>query len=160
MRSCFFYRTKIGRIGIEEFDGKIARIYFEDEEVDDLIDISETVLIRNAYIQLDEYFEGKRKSFDLPLHLGGTEFQLDVWRVLCTIPYGKTITYADVAKKIGNKDASRAVGGACNANPIPIIVPCHRVVGANDKLVGYKGGTNIKRILLNLERDVERTIKQ
>lgn len=101
--------------------------------------------------QLDEYFEGKRKVFDLPLLLLGTEFQQRVWHCLGTIPYGQTLTYAKEAQRVGCKSAVRAVANANHANAISIIVPCHRVIGSNGKLVGYGGGLDVKRYLLTLE---------
>jgi len=101
--------------------------------------------------QLDEYFAGKREDFDLPLVLDGTPFQLSIWRHLQKIPYGKTISYLDLAKKIGNPKAVRAVGLANGSNPIPIIVPCHRVIGSNGSLTGFGGGLPTKQKLLALE---------
>ncbi|MGA8143123.1 MAG: methylated-DNA--[protein]-cysteine S-methyltransferase [Candidatus Acidiferrales bacterium] len=101
--------------------------------------------------QLHAYFEKELKHFDLPLSLVGTDFQLRVWRTLQTIPYGETTTYGELACRIGNPRASRAVGLANGSNPIPIIVPCHRVIGANGGLVGYGGGLSNKKALLFLE---------
>ncbi len=101
--------------------------------------------------QLTEYFAGKRKVFDLPLELKGTEFQKKVWQALREIPYGTTCSYGEIAAKIGNPKASRAVGGANNKNPIAIVVPCHRVIGANGSLVGYASGLRTKEALLKLE---------
>jgi methylated-DNA-[protein]-cysteine S-methyltransferase len=98
--------------------------------------------------QLDEYFAGKRQSFDLPLNLQGTEFQLAVWNELLRVPYGETITYAELANRIGRPSAIRAVGAANGANPIPVIVPCHRVIGSNGTLTGYGGGIERKQWLL------------
>ncbi|HEY7095902.1 MAG TPA: methylated-DNA--[protein]-cysteine S-methyltransferase [Terriglobales bacterium] len=102
--------------------------------------------------QLEFYFAGKLDSFDLPLSPAGTEFQQKVWQHLCDIPYGETISYGELAKRIGNPNASRAVGLANGSNPIPIIIPCHRVIGSNGKLTGYGGGLPIKEKLLALER--------
>jgi methylated-DNA-[protein]-cysteine S-methyltransferase len=99
-------------------------------------------------LQLDEYFAGKRRAFDLPLQLQGTEFQRRVWRVLLEIPYGVTWSYGQLAKRIGNPNASRAVGLANGQNPVSILVPCHRVIGANGSLTGYGGGLERKRWLL------------
>jgi len=113
----------------------------------------ETPLIKNAVKQLDEYFNKKRKNFELPLSLNGTEFQLKVWGALQKIPYGETCSYGELAKMIGNSKASRAVGMANNKNPIAIIIPCHRVIGADGSLTGYAGGLNIKKILLELEKN-------
>jgi methylated-DNA-[protein]-cysteine S-methyltransferase len=101
--------------------------------------------------QLSEYFAGRRREFDLPLAQDGTAFQRAVWRVLTTIPYGATISYAELARRIGNARASRAVGLANGANPLPIIVPCHRVIGSDGSLTGFGGGLEMKRKLLALE---------
>lgn len=102
--------------------------------------------------QLREYFYGKRTSFQLPLDLRGTPFQLKVWHVLKNIRYGETMSYKQVAERLGKPKAVRAVGGANNQNPIPIIIPCHRVVGSNGALVGYAGGLDKKEYLLQLEK--------
>jgi methylated-DNA-[protein]-cysteine S-methyltransferase len=104
--------------------------------------------------QLHEYFDGKRKTFDLPLAMRGTPFQLDVWRALQRIPYGETRTYAGIANEIGRPRATRAVGAANGANPIPIVVPCHRVIGTNGSLTGFGGGIDVKRRLLEMEAGV------
>ena len=101
-----------------------------------------------AAAQLSEYFSGKRQTFDLPLNLKGTEFQLAVWNELLRVPYGDTITYAELARRIGRPAAIRAVGAANGANPIPVIVPCHRVIGSNGTLTGYGGGIERKQWLL------------
>jgi len=104
-----------------------------------------------AALQLIEYFEGRRKSFTIPLDINTTAFREKVWKTLLTIPYGKTMSYGQIAQMIGNPKASRAVGGACGANPIPIVIPCHRVLTSDGRLGGYTGGTHIKKALLNLE---------
>ncbi|ASJ52181.1 [Fe-S]-binding protein [Brevibacillus formosus] len=104
-----------------------------------------------AKIQLEEYFAGKRKSFDVPTVLYGTPFQKAVWNELSNIPYGETRSYKDIALAIGAAKAVRAIGGANNRNPIPVIIPCHRVIGSNGSLVGYGGGLSIKEYLLSLE---------
>ncbi len=114
-----------------------------------------TPLISRAARQLEEYFAGIRTDFDLPLRASGTPFQQRVWDALLTIPYGETRTYGDIARICGYPNASRAVGGACNRNPVSIIVPCHRVVGANG-LTGYAGGLDKKRFLLELEAAASR----
>jgi methylated-DNA-[protein]-cysteine S-methyltransferase len=101
--------------------------------------------------QLQAYFEGKLKEFELPLVLEGTDFQLLVWRSLQKIPYGETVSYGQLAKRIGSPDATRAVGLANGSNPIPIIIPCHRVIGSNGDLTGFGGGLPIKKKLLALE---------
>ncbi len=102
-------------------------------------------------IQLQEYFQGKRQTFDIPLESDGTDFQHNVWNTLLKIPFGETWNYGQLAQAIGNKNASRAVGAANGKNPISIIVPCHRVIGANGTLTGYAGGLNAKEWLLKHE---------
>src|SRR5713101_3621789 len=108
--------------------------------------------VGEAVRQLREYFAGRRTEFDLPLEPEGTLFQQTVWRHLRDIPFGETISYGELAKRAGNPKASRAVGAANGANPIPIVIPCHRVIGSNGKLTGYGGGLPIKEKLLALER--------
>jgi methylated-DNA-[protein]-cysteine S-methyltransferase len=112
----------------------------------------ENALLREVIRQLSAYFAGKTESFDLPLAPEGTPFQLNVWHHLGEIPYGETISYGELARRIGNPNASRAVGLANGSNPIPIVIPCHRVIGSNGKLTGYGGGLPIKEKLLALER--------
>lgn len=109
--------------------------------------------------QLEEYFEGARRKFDLPLVPEGTPFQQRVWRALLDIPYGETISYGELASRIGQPSASRAVGLANGSNPLPIVIPCHRVIGANGKLTGYGGGLPIKERLLALERGERRLVQ-
>lgn len=152
MNNAFYYETDIGKIGIAEDGEAITHIFFKEITLEDII-ISETSLLRKAYEEIQEYFLGKRKNFDLPLKPQGTEFQQRVWKVLQEIPYGSTCSYKDIAKQIGNIKASRAVGMANNKNPIPIIIPCHRVVGADGKLVGYAGGLDVKKRLLDIEKE-------
>jgi len=150
MNKTFYYETKIGKIGITEGGKAITNIYFGESPSKD-INLIETPLLKEAYKQLQEYFHGKRKTFQLPLAPKGTDFQQKVWEALRKIPYGSTCSYKDVAIKIGNINACRAVGMANNRNPIPIIIPCHRVIGTNGKLVGYGGGLKIKEMLLKIE---------
>jgi methylated-DNA-[protein]-cysteine S-methyltransferase len=104
--------------------------------------------------QLREYFDGKRRDFDIPLDVEGTEFQMKVWNALCKIPFGRTASYADIARQIGNPKAMRAVGMANGRNPVSIVVPCHRVIGADGSLTGYGGGLDRKKVLLDLESRV------
>lgn len=147
---------KLGKIGIVEENGKIVKIVIinkndeNNKNVDDFIE-KDTKLLVKAKNELEEYFEGKRKEFDLPLKQEGTEFQKKVWNALSKIPYGEKRTYKEIAKMIGNEKASRAVGMANNKNNIPIIIPCHRVIGSNGKLVGYALGLDMKQYLLDLE---------
>ncbi len=111
-----------------------------------------TVPLEEAARQLREYFAGRRRSFELPLAPAGTAFQKKVWSRLQEIPYGETISYGELAARVGNSKASRAVGAANGRNPIPIVIPCHRVIGANGKLTGFGGGLPMKESLLALER--------
>lgn len=106
----------------------------------------------DAQSQLNEYFSGRRQAFDLALDPRGTDFQCSVWRALCDIPYGETRSYLDVAQAIGNPKAVRAVGSANGRNPLPIVVPCHRVIGSNGSLTGFGGGLENKQLLLALEQ--------
>ena len=108
-------------------------------------------VVGEAARQLKEYFAMQRTEFDLPLAPGGTEFQRAVWHQLQGIPYGETIAYGELARRVGNPKASRAVGAANGSNPIPIVIPCHRVIGSNGKLTGFGGGLPIKKVLLSLE---------
>lgn len=140
-------KTPVGEITIEEKDGSITRIYPGVTEAWG----NASVLIK-AKQQLEEYFSGKRKTFDLPLAPNGTEFRQKVWRALLEIPYGKTATYGELAEAVGNPRAARAVGMALNKNPIPIIIPCHRIVGKNGTLTGFAWGVEIKQYLLSLEK--------
>ena len=115
--------------------------------------------LRCVIEQLNEYFAGKRREFDLPLALKGTEFQLACWNELLRIAYGETISYSELARRIARPNAVRAVGAANGANPIPIIIPCHRVIGANGTLTGYGGGLHIKRALLALEQPQQKLME-
>lgn len=109
-------------------------------------------LFADAVAQLDAYFAGERRQFDLELDLAGTPLQRDVWRRLLQIPYGETVAYGDLARALGRPDGARAVAAAVGRTPVPIIVPCHRVVASDGKLTGYRGGLERKRALLALER--------
>lgn len=157
MRSICFYDTSIGRIGIAENGEAITDLWFADKVDPSKVNLQqakmgETPLLKKAAAQLKEYLDGTRTEFDLPLAIEGTEFQNAVWKALLAIPYGETRSYADIAQFIGNSKACRAVGMANNRNHIAIIVPCHRVIGANGKLVGYGGGLDKKERLLTLEK--------
>jgi methylated-DNA-[protein]-cysteine S-methyltransferase len=113
-----------------------------------------------AIAQLEEYFAGERRDFSLPLPLEGTPFQTTVWSALRTIPYGATVSYGELARRIGRPSASRAVGAANGANPLPIILPCHRVIGADRSLTGFGGGLETKRFLLAFEAGVASPLVQ
>lgn len=151
MKSVFFYEYPTGPVGIAEEDGKITRVFF-GKKFPAGFEKAETPLIKKAAAQLAEYFDGRRKHFDLSLELRGTDFQRAAWSALQKIPFGKTISYGELAASIGKPKAARAVGMANNRNPIVIIVPCHRVIGRNGSLTGYGGGLPVKEFLLNLEK--------
>jgi methylated-DNA-[protein]-cysteine S-methyltransferase len=151
VHNIFFYQTSIGEIGIAETGGKVTNLYFHGEQIHRHSIIVETDVLKEAGRQLQDYLAGKLKVFKLPLAPAGTEFMLRIWESLCRIPYGETRSYQEIAQNTGNKKAARAVGHACNRNPIPIFIPCHRVIGAGGKLTGYGGGLEIKSQLLALE---------
>ena len=113
-------------------------------------------VIADTISQISEYLAGIRKDFSVPLRLEGTEFRMKVWDEMRRIPYGETITYKELARRIGSPDACRAVANACGANPFPIIIPCHRVVASGGKTGGYTGGIDIKRALLEIEKQNRR----
>lgn len=163
-----FCSFDIGRIGIVEEGGKIIRIFFSPEESPgDLGERKATPLLESAANQLDDYFAGRRTAFDLALDPHGTDFQKIVWCELTRIPYGQTATYGEIAERAAKKIAknkngrgyARAVGQANNKNPICIVIPCHRVIGAQNKLVGYAAGLDKKIFLLNLECPVPELLK-
>lgn len=143
----------MGTFKIAEDGIGITELEIADEKLIQDVDTAETPLLKAAAEQLEEYLSGERKSFDLPLNPKGTEFQKKVWNVLKTIPYGETRSYKQVAEAVGKPAAARAVGMANNRNPIMIVVPCHRVIGANGDLVGYGGGLDLKARLLKLEKE-------
>lgn len=147
----YTYETVLGSVTFVEKDGALLAVttHRSYEGVE-----QETALIKEAHQQLSEYLKGERKEFDLPLNPKGTDFQKRVWRALCDIPYGETRSYKQIAEAIGNSKAVRAVGMANNRNPITIVVPCHRVIGADGKLVGYGGGLEMKEFLLRLEKSL------
>lgn len=151
--------TIIGKVRIIEENGYIIELQI-NKDFDKNEDILEkdTNILKNTERQLSEYFSGKRNTFDLKLNPKGTEFMKKVWMELLNIPYGETRTYKEIAEKIGNPKGARAVGMANNKNPIPIIIPCHRVIGKNKKLVGYALGLDMKEFLLNLERKNKKEI--
>lgn len=149
-RTHYVYTTVIGPVTIASDGDAITHVAFGARELPGALAPSE--LTNRAANQIQEYLAGKRTAFDLPLAPAGTPFQQRVWKALSNIPYGQTRSYADVAASIGSPKATRAVGGANNRNPIAIVIPCHRVVGANGKLTGYAGGLQVKQRLLDLER--------
>lgn len=151
MKNLYYYNSYLGKIGIAEENNKITDVFFENDKLEGKYIINETDVLRQAALQLEEYFQGKRKTFSLDLAPEGTDFMKKVWKELSNIPYGQTVCYKDIAIAIGNEKACRAVGMANNRNPIPIFIPCHRVIGKNGALVGYSSGVDIKVKLLELE---------
>lgn len=147
MITCY-YQTKIGRIKIAQEGDAIVEINVTDSEKESE---RETPLIKKTIKELKEYLEGKRKIFDIPIDTQGTEFQEKVWNALLEIPYGETKSYEDIAKMVGCPKGARAVGMANHNNKIIIVIPCHRVIGKNGKLVGYAGGLPVKEKLLQIE---------
>jgi methylated-DNA-[protein]-cysteine S-methyltransferase len=152
MKNVFFYQTSIGKIGIAENGQAITNLYFNEERIPHDAVRRETELLQEAGRQLMSYLAGKRKAFDLPFAAEGTAFMRRVWEALRAIPYGETRSYQAIAQTIGSPAAARAVGNANNRNPLPIFIPCHRVVGSKGDLVGYLGGLDMKKQLLALEK--------
>ncbi|MDA2809853.1 methylated-DNA--[protein]-cysteine S-methyltransferase [Nocardiopsis sp. RSe5-2] len=148
--------SPVGPLTLVAQDGALVTLYMSDETHRSDLGEEDPGAFADAERQLREYFAGERTAFDLPLSPHGTEFQKSVWRELAAIPYGVTATYAEVAERTGRAPSSaRAVGSANGANPIAIVVPCHRVVGANGSLTGYAWGTDRKRFLLDLEQGTQ-----
>ncbi|AMM88637.1 cysteine methyltransferase [Bacillus pumilus] len=151
------YTAPIGALYILEKDGAIIEVKFDDESFlvkkqRDRFKQEDTPVLKEAKKQLDEYFKGDRKVFDLPLKQAGSPFQEQVWEELSAIPYGESKSYADIAEAIGNPKAVRAIGQANRRNALPIFIPCHRVIGKDRTLTGYAGTkTGMKAILLELE---------
>jgi methylated-DNA-[protein]-cysteine S-methyltransferase len=148
IKNIAYCSTPIGPLALVESSDAIVRV---DWEKPGAPETARSELLTEACRQLREYFSGTRKNFDLPLAPKGTAFQMDVWQALLRIPFGETRSYGEMAQLIGAPKASRAVGMANHRNPISIIIPCHRVIGSNGKLVGYASGLNNKRFLLNHE---------
>ncbi len=141
-------QTRLGLIAVESDGGTIRRVEFDPAAPATGAD----ALTTRCFRELTEFFDGIRREFTLPLHPAGTPFQLRVWAELRMIPYGATISYGELARRIGNPRAGRAVGMANHRNPIAILIPCHRVIGSNGDLTGYGGGLSRKKTLLNLEQ--------
>ncbi len=146
--------TPVGLLTLAEEDGALIRIWFPAEAAPPST-VRETPTLTRAKKQLTEYFSGSRKAFELPLEPGGTAFQRLCWSALREIPYGETVSYGEIARRIGRLKAARAVGQANHRNPIPILIPCHRVIGTNGGLTGYGGGLLLKEALLRHEREFQ-----
>jgi methylated-DNA-[protein]-cysteine S-methyltransferase len=146
--------SPVGELLLTSDGTSLTRLLFAPFEIDPTWTEEPCPALDAAVTQLGEYFDGSRTAFDLPLEPAGTTFQQTVWLALRDIPYAETINYGQLAVRVGNRNASRAVGLANGRNPISIVVPCHRVIGANGSLTGYGGGLDRKRALLDLERRV------
>ena len=143
------FDTPVGPMALEGTEDALTALYLPNTPVEPVG--AETPLLARGRGELLEYLVGKRRTFDLPLKPQGTPFQKKVWSALADIPYGQTITYGELARRVGCPKGSRAVGQANHRNPLPILLPCHRVVGANGTLTGYGGGLELKEWLLRLE---------
>ncbi|CAC9583151.1 Methylated-DNA--protein-cysteine methyltransferase (EC 2.1.1.63) [uncultured Gammaproteobacteria bacterium] len=160
------YKTKIGKLILGSFDGKLCILDFEYRKMRKTVDSrikknlkaefveQDDKVLKETRKQLDEYFDRYRKKFDIPLLIVGTDFQKNVWNALIEVPYGETSTYLQLAKDIGNEKSVRAVASANGANAIALIIPCHRIIGSDGNLVGYGGGLPIKKRLLKLEQSI------
>ncbi len=147
------FNSIVGPIYLVASEKGLRGAFWKKQEISYVKSLEENAILLQAVEELSEFLEGKRKTFTIQLDLQGTEFQKSVWHALLKIPYGKTCTYTDIAKKIKNIKAVRAVGAANGRNPVSIIVPCHRVIGQNGTLTGYAGGLKIKEKLLSLEKE-------
>ena len=144
-------KTRMGKYYIQFSDNGLSLLSF-DIPSKCINDGEKTIFAKDVQKQLDEYFTGKRKKFELLLDLKGTSFQMKVWKELSKISYAKTLSYGEISKKINLPKGARAIGGANNKNPLPIIIPCHRVIQSDGKLGGYAGGIVLKQQLLDLEQ--------
>ena len=153
-RERFFYRvsTEMGQFGLVASETELTHLFFDGETP--RFDTTEqaTPLLRQAAAELQQYLSGNRQQFTVPIDPAGSEFFRRAWQALIAIPYGETRSYQQIAAMVGNAKACRAVGLANNRNPLPIFIPCHRVIGANQKLTGYRGGLPLKQTLLELEQ--------
>jgi methylated-DNA-[protein]-cysteine S-methyltransferase len=151
-----FYNSPIGLLNIIGSESCISSIQFIDNKIVKELESSEIPeVLKDCKTQLDEYFNGKRKEFNVKIQQEGSDFQQKVWKELMNIPFGQTVSYLEVAKKVGDEKSVRAVGNANGKNQIPIIIPCHRVIGSNGSLTGYAGKIWRKKWLLQHEMNIE-----
>jgi len=165
-----YYKTKYGEFILGSYDEKLCMVDFRYRKMRKAVDArikkglnaefieQDNEILQKTRLQLEEYFNLKRKEFDLPILMVGTDFQRSVWEALIKVPYGITSTYLQLAKDIGNEKAVRAVANANGANAIGIIIPCHRIIGTNGELTGYAGGLPLKKRLLELEQNLFTTV--
>ncbi len=151
-RFLYYVPSEFGRFSLVATDSALTHFFFDGEAPRFDTSERETPLLREAGLQLSQYLHGERQQFTVPLDPVGSEFFRRAWQALVAIPYGETRSYQQIAAAIGNPKACRAVGLANNRNPLPIFIPCHRVIGANQKLTGYRGGLALKQTLLELEQ--------
>ncbi len=161
-----YFKTNYGEFILGSYDGKLCMVDFRYRKMRKVIDNrikkginakfieQDDEILQKTRVQLDEYFNMQRKTFDIPIQMVGTDFQKSVWEALLKVPYGTTSTYLQLAKEIGNEKAVRAVANANGANAIGIIIPCHRIIGTNGELTGYAGGLPLKKRLLELEQNL------
>ena len=152
-----YHKSPVGTLKIQCTSSHVVLIHFVNEPG---LENDNSELLEKCIIQLDEYFEGKRKDFDLPLGQAGSSFQTNVWEHLLKIPFGKTISYLQLSKQIGDVKAIRAIAAANGKNNLAIVVPCHRVIGSDAKLVGYAGGLWRKKWLLEHETKIHSRVEQ
>ncbi|MDA8792141.1 methylated-DNA--[protein]-cysteine S-methyltransferase [Bacteriovoracaceae bacterium] len=157
MKYYLIMKTPVGELTLFASDTGVASLLWENFDTKKIIkrynsEMVEHDILLQAKSELKKYFAGNLKNFKIPLDLEGTPFQLKVWQELKKIPYGKTMSYKELATKVGNPNASRAVGGANGKNPVGVIIPCHRVIGASGKLTGFAGGVVVKSKLLKIEK--------
>lgn len=145
------FQTRLGYITVKATDDYILEVSIKDAA--DALEENQSVneLCREAYMQIKEYLSGRRKAFDLPINPSGSQFQREVWRHTMDIPYGQVITYGQLAQRIGNPNAYRAVGNALHKNPLLLLVPCHRINGTDNRLLGFAAGIQIKKYLQDFE---------
>ena len=153
------FHTILGNMTAIEENNKIISLEIGKNSYKDIAIAKDTKILNDTEKQIQEYLKGERTTFNLSLNPKGTQFQKKVWKELQKIPYGTLASYKEIAKKIGNEKAARAVGMANHNNPIPIIIPCHRVVGQNKKLIGYALGLEMKEFLINLEKRLDKSKK-
>jgi methylated-DNA-[protein]-cysteine S-methyltransferase len=151
-----YFASPVGKLKLFASETGLIAILWENDNprrvrLTDLVEDNNQPILVETERQLNEYFAGKRDAFTIPLDMRGTAFQKNVWRALQAIPFGKTLSYGEIAKQLGRPTASRAVGAANGRNPFSIVVPCHRVIGSSGKLTGFAGGLDTKAHLLNLE---------
>lgn len=158
-----YFASPVGKLKLVASEKGIVAILWENDNprrvrLTDLVEDDNQHILIETERQLTEYFAGQRSSFSLPLDMRGTAFQKDVWRALQAIPFGKTLSYGQIANQVGKPTASRAVGAANGRNPISIVVPCHRVIGSTGKLTGFAGGLDTKAHLLSLENQTASSV--